>query len=169
MKKFPHPQFIISLLSWKQHRNFDDCARLILFQSLEKVKNLTFSLKRHSACFTRSFIAILSFNFSWRWAWFKESNDINTHEQPQWVHSEHFAWPVIIMQEERTAEQWSQAMREVKLKVAMILWGEDNCAAYEKAWQWESYLSLYSHLYRHELASKREEIVLQSDCNQLVF
>jgi len=90
------------------------------FKVLKRRRTFTFSLKRCSACFTRSFIAILSSDFSWRWAQFRKSNDINTHKQPQQVHSEHFAWSVIIIQKERTAEQWSQAMREVKLKVAMV-------------------------------------------------
>jgi hypothetical protein len=37
------------------------------------------------------------------------------------------------MQEERAAKQWLQAMKEVKPKVAMVLQGKDDCAAYEKA------------------------------------
>jgi hypothetical protein len=136
------------------------------FKVLKRWRTFTFSLKRCSACFTHSFIAILSSDFSWRWAWFRESNDINTHRQPWQVHSEHFAWPVIIIQKERTAEQWSQAMREVKLKVAMVLQGKDNCAAYEKAWQWKA-ICLYTLTYidTKELASRREGIVLQSNCN----
>ncbi len=90
------------------------------FKVLKRQRTFAFSLKRRSACFTHSFIATLSSNFSWRWAWFKKSNDTSTHRQPWWVHSKHFAWPVIIMQEERTAEQWSQVMRKVKSKVAMV-------------------------------------------------
>jgi hypothetical protein len=50
------------------------------------------------------------------------------------------------MQEERTAEQWSQAIEEVKLKVAMVLQGKDNCAAYKKTWQWET-ICLYTLTY----------------------
>ncbi len=90
------------------------------FKVLKRQRTFTFSLKRCSACFTCSFIVISSSDFSWRWAWFRKSNDINTHRQPQQVHSEHFAWSVIIIQKERAAEQWSQAMKEVKLKVAMV-------------------------------------------------
>ncbi len=90
------------------------------FKVLKRRRTFAFSLKRCSACFTHSFIAILSSDFSWRWAQFRESNDIDTHRWSQQVHSAHFAWPAMIMQEERAAEQWSQAMREVKLKVAMV-------------------------------------------------
>jgi len=90
------------------------------FKVLKRQRTFAFSLKRCSACFTCSFIVILSSNFSQRWAWFKESNNINTHEQSQQIHSEHFMWSVIIMQEERAVKQWSQAMKEVKLKVAMV-------------------------------------------------
>ncbi len=90
------------------------------FKVLKRWRTFAFSLKRCSACFTRSFIATSSSDFSWRWAWFRKSNDINTHRQPWWVHSEHFAWPVITIQKERAAEQWSQAVRGVKSKVAMV-------------------------------------------------
>ncbi len=90
------------------------------FKVLKRWRTFAFSLKRCLACFTRSFIVISSSDFSQRWAWFREFNDINTHRWPWWVHSAHFTWSVMIMQEERTAKQWSQAMKEVKLKVAMI-------------------------------------------------
>ncbi len=90
------------------------------FRVLKRQRTFASSLKRRSACFTHSFIATSSSDFSWRWAWFKESNNTDTHRWPQQVHSEHFAWPVIIMQKERAAEQWSQAMRKVKLKIAMV-------------------------------------------------
>jgi uncharacterized membrane protein YobD (UPF0266 family) len=50
-------------------------------------------------------------------------------------------------------------MRKVKLKIAMILWDEDNCAAYEKTWQWESYLSLYScYIHTKELMFKEKRL-----------
>ncbi len=90
------------------------------FKVLKRRRTFAFSLKRCSACFTRSFIATLSSNFSQRWAQFRESNNISTHRWSQQVHSEHFAWPVIIIQKERTAKQWSQVMKEVKPKVAMV-------------------------------------------------
>ncbi len=90
------------------------------FKVLKRWRTFAFSLKRCSACFTRSFIVILSSDFSWRWAQFRKSNDIDTHEQSWQIHSEHFAWPVIMIQEERTVKQWSQAMRKVKSKIAMI-------------------------------------------------
>ncbi len=93
---------------------------LFCFKVLKRQRTFAFSLKRHSACFTHSFIVILSSNFSQRWAQFREFNDTDTHRQPQQIHSKHFMWPAIIIQEERAAEQWSQAMREVKLKVAMV-------------------------------------------------
>jgi len=118
---FSSSVLLLSLLSLKAtQRTLMTVQDSFCLKVLKRWRTFAFSLKRRSACFTRSFIAILSLDFSWRWAWFKESNNINTHEQSQWIHSEHFAWSVIIMQEERTAEQWSQAMREVKLKVAMI-------------------------------------------------
>jgi len=90
------------------------------FKVLKRQRTFTFSLKRCSACSTCSFIVILSSDFSQRWARFRKSNNIDTHRQSQQVHSEHFAWSVIIIQKERAAEQWSQVMREVKLKVAMV-------------------------------------------------
>jgi len=93
---------------------------LFCFKVLKRWRIFAFSLKRRSACFTRSFIAILSLNFSWRWAQFRESNNTDTHRQSWQVHSEHFAWPVIIIQEERTAKQWSQKVEEVKSKIAMV-------------------------------------------------
>jgi len=112
---------LLSLLSLKAtQRTLATAQDLFSFRVLKRWRTFAFSLKRCSACFTHSFIATLSSNFSWRWAWFREFNDTDTHRWPQQVHSEHFAWPAIIMQKERTAEQWSQVMRGVKLKVAMI-------------------------------------------------
>ena len=112
---------LLSLLSSKATQQTLAIAQdSFCFKVLKRWRTFAFSLKRCSACFTRSFIATLSLNFSQRWAQFRKSNDIGTHEQPQWVHSAHFTWPAIIMQKERTAEQWSQVMRGVKLKVAMI-------------------------------------------------
>ncbi len=80
---------------------------LFCFKVLKRQRTFAFSLKRCSACFTHSFIATLSSDFSQRWAQFRKSNDTDTHRQPQQVHSEHFAWSVMIIQKERAAEQWS--------------------------------------------------------------
>ncbi len=112
---------LLSLLSLKAtQQTLMTVQDSFCFKVLKRWRTFTFSLKRSSACSTRSFIATSSSDFNWRWAWFRESNNTDTHRQPQWVHSEHFAWPVIIIQEEKTTEQWSQAVREVKLKVAMV-------------------------------------------------
>jgi len=112
---------LLSLLSSKATQQTLATAQdSFCFKVLKRWRTFTFSLKRRSACSTHSFITISSSNFSWRWAQFRESNDISIHEQPQQVHSEHFVWPAIIIQKERAAEQWSQAMREVKSKVAMV-------------------------------------------------
>ena len=112
---------LLSLLSLKAtQQTLTTVWDLFCFKVLKRQRTFTSSLKRCSACFTHSFIVTLSSDFSWRWAWFRESNNINTHRQPWRVHSEHFAWPAIIIQEERAAEQWSQAMRGVKPKVAMV-------------------------------------------------
>jgi hypothetical protein len=60
-------------------------------------------------------------------------------------------------------------MREVKSKIAMILQDEDNCAAYKRH-NSEKAICLYTLTYINikKLMFKREEIVLQSDCNRLV-
>ncbi len=120
-KFFSFSVSLLSLLSLKATQQTLMTAQdSFCFKVLKRQRTFTFSLKRRSACFTRLFIVTSSSDFSQRWAQFRESNDINTHRQPQWVHSEHFAWSVIIIQKERAAEQWSQAMRGVKLKVAMV-------------------------------------------------
>ncbi len=112
---------LLSLLSLKAtQQTLMTMWDLFCFKVLKRQRTFAFSLKRRSACSTHSFIVILSLNFNWRWAWFRESNNTDTHEQSQQVHSEHFAWPVIIIQEERTVKQWSQTVEEVKPKVAMV-------------------------------------------------
>ncbi len=122
LKKFS--SFSVSLLSSLSseatQRTLMTAWDSFCFKVLKRQRTFAFSLKRHSACFTRSFIVTLSSDFSWRWAQFREFNDIGTHRQSQQMHSEHFAWSTIIIQEERAAEQWSQTMKEVKLKVAMV-------------------------------------------------
>ncbi len=112
---------LLSLLSLKEtQQTLTIVWDLFCFKVLKRRRTFASSLKRCLTCFTCSFIVISNSDFSWRWAWFRESNDINTHRQSHQVHSAHFAWPVMIMQEERAVKQWSQAMKGVKLKVAMI-------------------------------------------------
>jgi len=118
---FSFSVLLLSLLSSEAtQRTLTTVQDSFCFRVLKRQSTFAFNLKRCSACSTRSFIATSSSDFSQRWAWFRESNDTDTHRQPWRIHSEHFAWPAIIIQEERVAKQWSQAMREVKPKIAMV-------------------------------------------------
>jgi len=75
-----------------------------------------------------------------------------------------------MMQKERTAKQWSQTMREVKLKVAMVFARQRQLCCLWEDMTSEEAICLYTLAYINtkELVFRREEIMLWPDHNWLV-
>jgi hypothetical protein len=146
-ESFPHSQFHCYHCSvWSNTANFDDCDSFC-FKVLKRWRTFAFSLKRRSACFTHSFIATLSSDFSWRWAWFR---NLMIHTQTTTTDAlrtlcvtchnnteRKSSWTVITSNERSEAEGCNDFARWRQL-----------CCLWE-GMTVKSYLSLYSHLYRH--------------------